>query len=339
MKLVFVRLMVPLLACGLTASACGSSSDASLNASSEDSTMIGFASPVASQPSVALVGHGMKEAAESIGWHATVFDANLDPNAQVSNIQSLIQQDAGAIASWTLDAGATAGIYAQADQANIPIIGVNSEGSGVKYAVWNEIQQCSPGGPAEQTADLIASKFPDGNVVTIGLDVVPSWASVADCFEKAAKQAGLTILAHQSNNSDDTAGAQKLTADMLTKYPDVNAIWAYNDASALGASAAVIAAGKTVSDGESDGIIITGENGDSDAIQAVRDGRLTGTWDLNMVEFGWLIVKTAEDALKEGTAPAKTVLRSSLWTANNIDDYVPPKDRDVSFEELDIVAE
>lgn len=338
MNLVFARLLVPLLACGLAASACGSpSSGSSKGPSSGDGVVIGFASPIASQPSVALVGDGLKDAAESIGWHATVLDANLNPNTQVSNIQSLMQQKAGAIASWTLDAGATAGIYAQAGQANIPIIGVNSEGSGVKYAVWNQIQQCSPGGTADQTAELIASKFPHGNVVTIGLDVVPSWAAVTQCFEDAAKRAGLTILAHQSNNTDDAPGAQKLVSDMLTKYPDVNAVWAYNDASALGASAAVIAAGKTVSDGESDGIIIIGENGDSDAIQAVRDGRLTGTWDLNMVEFGWLIVKTAEQAVDEGTAPAKTVLRSTLWTAKNIGDYVAPEDRDVSFDSLDIV--
>ena len=339
MNLRLVRWMVPLLACALVASACGSSSDSANDAASGDGVTIGFASPVASQPSVALVGDGIESAAASLSWDATVLDANLNPNTQVSNVQTLIQQNAATIASWTLDAGATAGIYAQAGEAEIPIIGVNSEGSGVKYAVWNEIQQCAPGGPADQTAELFASKYPQANVVTIGLDVVPSWAAVADCFEAAAERAGLTIVAHQSNDTDDAAGAQRLVGDILTKYPDVNAIWAYNDASALGASAAVIAAGKQVSDGESDGILITGENGDSDAIQAVRDGRLTGTWDLNMVEFGWLIVRTAKQAIDEGEAPAKVVLRSTLWTSKNIADYVAPGERDVSFENLDIVEQ
>ena len=338
MNTVFPRLVGTLLACGLAASACGSTSAPS-EGSSGDDMAIGFASPVASQPSVALVGVGLKDAAKSIGWHATVLDSNLNPNTQVSNIQTLIQQKVGAIASWTLDAGATAGIYSQAGQSNIPLIGVNSEGSGVKYEVWNQIQQCSPGGTADQTAQLIASKYPHGNVVTIGLDVVPSWVGVANCFEDAAKRAGLNILAHQSNNTDDSPGAQKLTSEMLTKYADVDAIWAYNDASALGASAAVIAAGKSVSDGTSDGVIIVGENGDSDAIQAVREGRLTATWDLNMVELGWLIMKTAEQAVNDGSAPAKTVLRSTLWTSKNIGDYVAPEDRDVSFDNLDVVEQ
>ena len=338
MNLRFVRCLAPLLACGLMASACGSS-DGSADTSSGDGVTIGFASPVASQPSVALVANGIESAAESLSWDTTVLDANLNPNTQVSNVQTLIQQNVATIASWTLDAGATAGIYAQAGEADIPIIGVNSEGSGVKYTVWNEIHQCAPGGPADQTAELFASKYPQGNVVTIGLDVVPSWAAAADCFEDAAERAGLTILAHQSNDTDDAAGAQKLVGDLLTKYPDVNAIWAYNDASALGASAAVIEAGEQVSDGESEGILITGENGDSDAIQAVRDGRLTGTWDLNMIEFGWLIVKTAEQAIDEGSAPAKVVLRSTLWTSENIGDYVDPGDRDVSFDNLDVVEQ
>lgn len=343
-----LRIVVPLIVSLLLASACGGASDSRSVVSSDKTeeqsaatpsgaVTLGFSSPVASQPSLALLADGMKMAATSIGWDVNVLDANLNPSQQVSNIQTMIQQEVGAIGSWTLDAGATAGIYDEADTAGIPVIGINSEGTGVEYSVWSEIQQCQPGGTAEQTAEFIASKYPNGTVFTIGLDVVPSWAAVRECFVKAAEAAGLTIVAHQSNNTDDSAGAQKLVGDMLLKYPDVNAIWAYNDASALGASAAVIGGGLTVSDGQSDGVMVIGENGDADAIQAVREGRLTGTWDLNMVELGWLFVKTAREAIESGEAPAKSIVRSTFVTAQNINEYVDPIERQVSFDNLDLV--
>lgn len=344
-----LRIAVPLIASLMLVSACGGASNSTSattsgkaveeqsSATPSEAVTLGFSSPVASQPSLALLADGMKTAAGSIGWDVNVLDANLNPNQQVSNIQTMIQQKVGAIGSWTLDAGATAGIYGDADAAGIPVIGINSEGTGVKYTVWSEIQQCQPGGTAEQTAKFIASKYPHGTVFTIGLDVVPSWVAVQECFDNAAKAAGLTIVAHQSNNTDDSAGAQKLVSDMLLKYPDVNAIWAYNDASALGASAAVIGSGLAVSDGQSDGVMIVGENGDADAIQAVREGRLTGTWDLNMVELGWLFVKTAREAIETGSAPAKSILRSTFVTAQNINEYVVPSERQVNFDSLDLV--
>jgi ribose transport system substrate-binding protein len=216
-------------------------------------------------------------------------------------------------------------------------VGFNSAGTGVKATVWYETSRCDSGGPADQLAAMFAKKYPGGSVITVGLDGVPSIDSQVACFKAAATKAGLKIIAHVSNTTDDAAGAQKLIGDTITKYPTVNAIWSYNDTSALGASAALISSGKKISDGTSDGVLVTGANGDSDAITAVKQGRLTGTWDPNNTEFGWLFVKVAAEELN-GTAPVNSVLASTFIDSSTVKDYVDPARRTVTFDNLKVTT-
>jgi ribose transport system substrate-binding protein len=242
---------------------------------------------------------------------------------------TMLQQKPDVIGTWTLDPGATAGIYKQVTDAKIPLIGTNSDDNGITTTIWTQGQICGDGGPADQDAKLIAKKNPGGKVITIGLDGVPSIDSQVKCFTTRAKAAGLDIVSHVSNTTDQAAGAQKLVTDLLVKHPDVNAVWAYNDASALGASAAILAAGKKVSDGTSDGIIDIGSNGDDAAIKAVKEGRMTRSWDPNSVEFGWLFIAVSELA-KAGKAPKSVVLTSTGYDKSNVATWVTGKNRKIT---------
>jgi ribose transport system substrate-binding protein len=294
---------------------------------------IDYAAPVMAEAGVQDMVDGMKQAAALSGSKITAYDSNVESSVQLTNMQTMLQESPNIIGTWTLDPGATAGIYHQIESVSIPLIGVNSNDNGITHSVWYDTEQCQPGGPWMQTAQLIAKKDPHGTVITLGLDGVPSIDTETDCFTKEAKALGLTIIAHASNTTDNASGGQSLTATLLSKYPHVDAIWAYNDNTALGASAAVIAAGMKVSDGTSAGVIITGANGDTDAIQAVQQGRLTGTWDSNNVEFGWLFVKMAEE-VAAGDAPAEMIASSTFIDKADVADWVTPLDRKVTFASL-----
>jgi ribose transport system substrate-binding protein len=336
-------LMLGLAACGSSGSSdsattTSSTSTGSTAASTSGKALsIGYAAPVAAQAGNQLMMAGANAAADSLGWKVTVYDSNIQTATQITNIQTMIQKKVDYIGSWTLDPGATAGIYGQAISAGIPVIGVNSNDSGIKNSVYYQTQLCEAGGTAEQTAKLFATKYPGGTVITVGLDGVPSIDSSVKCFTDAAKAAGLKVVAHVSNTSDGAAGGQKLIGDLLTKYPDVNAVWAYNDTSALGASAALISSGKKISDGTSDGVLVTGTNGDADAIKAVSEGRLTGTWDPNNTEFGWLFVKMVQ-AVAAGDAPKQMTLKSTFIDAAAAKTYVAEDKRDITLDNLDFTT-
>lgn len=79
--------------------------------------------------------------------------------------------------------------------------------------------------------------------------------------------------------------------DLLTKFPDVNAIYGENEDMALGASQAIDARGLKHWDG-SKGIITIGADGLVSGMESIKAGKLTATIDVNSVAIGTNMVET-----------------------------------------------
>jgi len=79
--------------------------------------------------------------------------------------------------------------------------------------------------------------------------------------------------------------------DLLTKFPDISAIYGENEDMALGASQAIDLAGLKHWDG-SEGIITIGADGLISGMDSIRDGKLTATVDVNSVEMGIMMIDT-----------------------------------------------
>ena len=300
-----------------------------------------YISPVAAQPGQQQINQGLEQAAKELGWSESVLDSALSAEKQVSNVESAINQGATAIASWTLDPNAVAGAYEQAQSKNIPVIGMNSKGTGVTASVWWEVQLCEPGGPEAITAEKIAEMKPGAKTIVIGLEVAESTKEISDCFVQEAKKAGLDIINETNNEADNASGSQKVFEPLLTKYPEVEAVFNYNDESAMGVSAALLAAGKTIATVENpDGVIVTGSNGDQDAIEAVEEGRLSWTWDPDNLASGFSAVKLANEAVGGNKKPSDLIVESILVDGETVGEYVPAADREYTLEEIPVkVAE
>lgn len=302
---------------------------------------IGYASPVASQPNQQDIAAGIEAGAESLGWSVDVLDSNLSADKQVADIETFINQQRQGIAAWTLDPGALNGAYERAAQEEIPVVGLNSAGPNIATDIVWERFTCEPGGPQEETAEYIKERVPDAKVLVVGGPPLPTITAMTECFVKAAEAAGLEVADQQDNVKDTAATATPLVEDMLTKHPDANAIWTYNDTTALGAGAAVVAADKPVWSGDSEGVIILGGNGDKEAIEAIEAGRITGTWDVNPTATGWAVVKALQAGLGEGgdiaSMPKQIVVESTLWDKGNVGEYVPQQEREMTLDDLPIV--
>lgn len=299
-----------------------------------------YISPVASQPGQQEVAEGMEEAAKTLGWSSSVLDSNLSAERQVSNIETAINKGATAIGSATLDANAAAGAYNKALSAEIPVIGVNSEGDGLSSSVFWATIKCEPGGPQERTAEYIAEAAPGAKVIIIEGPPAPAIIQETECFEKAAKAAGLDIVNKTANTGDTADAAQKLAENLLTKYGEVEAIWAYNDQSALGMSAALLSHGQEVATATEPGVIVIGNTGDPEGIEGVKARRLTGTWDPDNVAAGWAVVKLMQEVLEGGTKKTypPLVVESTFYTSENVEKYVQPSERTYSLDSLPLVG-
>lgn len=107
--------------------------------------------------------------------------------------------------------------------------------------------------------------------------------------EKLAELApGLEIVASLPGDWD-RGKAANITNDILTRNPDLKGIFAANDGMALGAVESAFAAGK----GED--IVIIGVDGNSDAVNSIKDGRLTAS----VAQLPYLVGMQAVEKVKE----------------------------------------
>ena len=79
--------------------------------------------------------------------------------------------------------------------------------------------------------------------------------------------------------------------DLLTKFPEVSAIYGENEDMALGASQAIDLANLKHWDG-SEGIITIGADGLISGMDSIREGQLTATVDVNSIEMGTTMIDT-----------------------------------------------
>jgi ribose transport system substrate-binding protein len=325
----------------LVVAACGSSggtdTEAAGDAAGEEATqpqsgdgiVVGHVNPHLSNPTLQALKLGQERAAQALGWKVRTLDADLTPDKQVTSLDTLVNLDVGAITSWTLDPGAVEAAYQRASEADIPIVGFNSESDFINTNVKTELSStCTP---FQAQAAYIAERIPGAKVIVIGPPPVPALITRVKCFQAAAGKEGLTVLERQDNLKDTAQRSQELMQNLLTKHGDVQAIWAYNDPSALGASAALKAGGRQVWSGDTKGIVVIGNNADVDAIEAIKAGALTLTYDENTFQAGVEAIKALAPVLRDdesaSSLPEQVVVESAPYDAGNVGDWKPAEQR------------
>ncbi len=128
---------------------------------------------------------------------------------------------------------------------------------------------------------------------------------------------GLEIVASLPGDWD-RGKAASITNDILTRNPDLVAIFAANDGMALGAVEAAYAAGK------GDQIVIIGVDGNSDAVKSIKDGRLNAS----VAQLPYLVGKQAVENVKKALAgeevPADIAVPTLVLTQEVLEDGSEP---------------
>lgn len=109
--------------------------------------------------------------------------------------------------------------------------------------------------------------------------------------------------------------------DLLTRHRDINAIYGENEDMALGASQAVDAAGLKQWDG-TEGIVIVGADGLLSGMEAIRNGKLTASVDVNSVDNATRMIDTAfQSVVLKNYVPKISNITTHLVTKDNVDAY------------------
>jgi ABC-type sugar transport system substrate-binding protein len=131
-----------------------------------------------------------------------------------------------------------------------------------------------------------------GTIIQIWGPPGSDWSTARQIgLDKALQEhPGLRVIA-KGNGGYVRDQGYSVAQDLLTKYPDVNAIYGENEDMALGASQAVSARGLKHWDGHT-GVVVVGADGLVSGCEAIRAGTLTASVDVGSVDQGATLIDT-----------------------------------------------
>ncbi len=283
-KLIFGLIGLVLLASGTT---------------SVQAKTIGVALASDTNPFYILMLKGIKAQAKKRGYDISVVNAEEDIAKQLNGINDLIAKGVDGILISPIDAKALCSAFDNAKKAGIPMMSI-ARGSACKSQLLHvSMDEVKIGGEiAAWTAKAIGYK---GDVAMLaGPAGAQAFINVAKGYTaEMAKHKNIKIVFRRELLLTRENGL-KNGEDALVAHPNLKAIYGANDELGLGASQAVIAAGKKGK------IIVTGMNGVPPARVAVRKGTMGMTVAMNPNAWGILGANTMADHLS-GKAFGKKV--------------------------------
>jgi erythritol transport system substrate-binding protein len=254
--------------------------------------------------------------AKELGYETVVLIHDDDAAKQDELFDTVIAQGVKAIILDNAGADASVAAVQKAKDAGIPSFlidrEINATGVAVAQIVSNNYQGATLGaeefvrlmGEAGQYVELIGKESDtNAGIRSQGYnDVIGQYPD-------------MELVAQQSANWSQTEAFEKMET-ILQANPDIKGVIAGNDTMALGAQAALEAAGKT-------DVIVVGFDGSPDVIAAIKEGKIAATVLQPAATLAVEAVNQADAFIKSGTAPAeeKQSLDCELITPENADQY------------------
>jgi ribose transport system substrate-binding protein len=222
-------------------------------------------------PWFVVLGETAAEKARELGYEATIFDSQNNTSKEAEHFENVIAAGYNAILFNPTDADGSISNVLRAKKANIPVFCMDREIND-KDAATSQILSDSYGGCVKIGEYFVRNLNEKGKYVEI-LGLVGdnnTWNrsygfhSVVDVFPE------LEMVAQQTADFDRNK-AMDVMESILQANPDIDAVFCGNDAMAMGAYQALLAAGKSGS------VQVYGFDGARDVIQSIAEGKIMAT--------------------------------------------------------------
>ena len=230
---------------------------------------------------------------DTVKYEITMVDGKNDMAEQTAQIETFITQGMDVIICNLVQTSSADVIIDKVVAADIPLILINREPLGENGdesypGIINNAKVCYVGADARQSGtyqgEIVLALDDKGDingdgvvnyVMVVGDPENPDAQYRTEFSVKALTDAGVKVneLTKQIGNWDQTKG-QEIVANALAQYGDeIEVVFCNNDGMALGAAAALEAAGRKV--GED--VYLLGVDAIPDALELIKNGKMTGT--------------------------------------------------------------
>jgi ribose transport system substrate-binding protein len=284
-----------------------------------DSCKIGYQNIYSAIPALKAAQDAAEAEAKALGCDFIALDDKLTPTTQVDNFNQLIAQGVDAILVYPIVADGLTPSIKKAQEAGIKIVAQDTpvDASQPLLPGYDSIVLQGFDTAAYLRAAGIAKAQPGASFGIIGLGApVEAVAYFNDRTKYWAEKFGLKFLGRQDVTSDDAAAAASTASGMFAKYPDMDALFCYND------NTAVAAATVAKSSGKSD-VKIVGNNGQSSAFEAIKAGDMFSTQLTDTAGLGKQMVDGAYNLIAGVEVPERVVVNVEQVDKDTVDDLTP----------------
>ncbi|QOI62062.1 sugar ABC transporter substrate-binding protein [Arthrobacter sp. TES] len=289
--------------------------------SGKETKIIGYSTFNLTNPYFAGILKGLEDQTEQYGWKLVVTNSNNSVEKQVSDIDNMLTQGVDVIMLTPADAQAVLPAIESAKRENVPVFAL---GDTVSADIDQQVLPDSVAA-AEEAVDQIAahlkSKYGEarGSVVNVrGKIGTVVERQREEGFRKALEKYPAINVVAEGDGGFDTAKANSLMADILQANAQVDAVWAANDAMAVGASAAINSAGRFSPVGSKEHIYVISMDGAKPAIEDIRKGVQDATVSQNPIEMAATAVRNVKIKDEGKTLEKQVNFPTLLITGDNI---------------------
>ena len=277
----------------------------------------GFAQTEMNNPWRLAQTASMKDEASKLGWQLVYTDAAGSAAKQVSDVDSMIAQKVDVIFLSPREEKPLIPAVMKAKRAGIPVFLIDRDvdptlaKAGKDYVAFIGSDFIEEG---KRAGDWLV-KSTNGQAKIIELQGTLG-SSPANDRKKGFAQAiaghpGMQIIASQSGDFARDKGRQVMET-LLQAHPEATAVYAHNDEMAMGAIAALEAAGRH----PGKDITIVSIDGEKDGLQAVADGKMGATVECNP-RFGPAAFAAAKAYGEGKPIPPRVVNKDHFYDSSN----------------------
>ncbi|MCR6497949.1 ABC transporter substrate-binding protein [Shinella sp. CPCC 101442] len=283
----------------------------------KDTYKVGFAQTESNNPWRIAQTNSMKAEAEKLGYQLVYTDAAGSAAKQVADVNSMIAQGVDVIFLAPREEKPLIPAVMAAKKAGIPVILLDRSvdpslaKAGEDYLTFIGSNFVEEG---KRVAEWLA-KNANGKSKIIELEGTTGSSPANDRkkgFDEAIQAAGgFEIVASQTGDFARDKGRQVAEA-LLQAHPDADIIYAHNDEMAMGAIAALEAAGKV----PGKDVLVLSIDGGKEAVQAVVDGKIAAVVECNP-RFGPKAFETMQRYAKGEAIEPTLVNEDKFYDASN----------------------
>jgi ribose transport system substrate-binding protein len=267
-------------------------------------------------PWFVVLGEAAKARAIELGYDATIFDSQNDTAKEAANFENIIASGYKAILFNPTDANGSVANVLKAKATGIPVFCIDREINSTNAATAQMLSDSYSG--CVKLGQYFVKEVGETGKYAELLGIVGdnnTWNRSKGFHSVVDSYPGLKMVAQQSAEFDRAKGLEVMEA-ILQANPDLNAVFCGNDAMAMGAYQALIAAGKDKQ------VKVFGFDGADDVVKLIAEGKIAATG----MQFPKLMARTAAEYADEYIQgkrdfQQKIPVKVDLVTKDNVSKY------------------